>query len=49
MGDFFYIMMIFGGFLFVLGVVYPVLAILVYPVYRLLGGRDSFKEYIKSL
>ena len=31
------------------GVVYPTLAILFFPVYRLLGGRLDFFSYIKRL
>lgn len=37
------------GLCFLFGVVYPAFALLCYPVYRLLGGRDSLREYIRNL
>lgn len=34
---------------FLIGVVYPVCAILFYPIYRLLGGDLKFGEYVRRL
>ena len=34
---------------FLFGVVYPVCAILIYPIYRLFGGNMKFCEYVRSL
>lgn len=36
-------------FLAILGIVYPTLAVLVFPVYKVLGGRLSFYEYWRNL
>lgn len=36
-------------FCFLFGVVYPVCAILIYPIYRLFGGNMKFCEYVRSL
>lgn len=32
-----------------LGVAYPVAAILFYPIYRLFGGEQTFGEYVRCL
>jgi hypothetical protein len=42
-------MVVFGGLCFLFGVVYPVLAILVYPLYKLFGGDQDFCEYVRCL
>lgn len=34
---------------FLFGVIYPLLAIMIYPIYKFLGGKQDFKEYIRSL
>lgn len=34
---------------FIVGFVYPVCAAAFYPVYKKLGGRDSFEEYMWKL
>jgi hypothetical protein len=31
------------------GVVYPVAAILFYPMYKLFGGEQTFGEYVRCL
>lgn len=38
-----------GGFCFILGVVYPVCSILVYPFYRIFGGKQKFLDYLRDL
>lgn len=43
------ILFIIGGICFLLGVVYPVFAILVYPIYRFMGGDMKFVEYVRNL
>lgn len=49
MFEFVYIMAFFGGICFLFGVVYPVAAILCFPIYRALGGRQCLWDYICSL
>ena len=31
------------------GIGYPVIAILLYPIYAALGGKKNLREYIKNL
>ena len=38
-----------GGVCFTFGIVYPLIAILFYPIYRYMGGKKNFKEYVKGL
>lgn len=38
-----------GCFCLLLGVVYPLGALIVYPVYRKLGGRKRLADYMKGL
>ncbi|MBQ9168901.1 MAG: hypothetical protein IJX67_10925 [Oscillospiraceae bacterium] len=38
-----------GATCLIFGVIYPAAMVAIYPVYRFLGGRDSFREYIKHL
>jgi ABC-type branched-subunit amino acid transport system permease subunit len=45
----FWILMIMGGAGLLFGVVYPVGAILVYPLYRMFGGEMTFGEYVRCL
>lgn len=33
----------------ILGIVYPAISILIYPIYRAAGGRLSFKEYWRTV
>lgn len=44
-----YVLVIFTGFMFLLGVVYPVAAVLSFPIYRLFGGKLDLWSYIKNL
>ena len=37
------------GICFLLGVGYPICAILLYPIYTALGGKKNLREYIKNL
>ena len=47
--EWFYVLAAICGACFLFGVVYPATALLLYPIYRLLGGRDSLREYIRRL
>ena len=38
-----------GGTCFTFGIVYPLIAILIYPIYKYMGGEKSFMEYVKGL
>lgn len=38
-----------GGFCLFLGVVYPVCSILVYPFYRIFGGKQKFFDFLRDL
>lgn len=42
-------MIVFGGFCLLFGVGYPLIALLIYPIYRIRGGKQSLKEYMKDL
>jgi hypothetical protein len=44
-----YVLAVLSALCLVFGVVYPLVAVLLYPVYRRLGGRLSLREYIRSL
>lgn len=35
------------GFLFLVTVVIPCVAILFFPLYKLLGGTDTFRQYME--
>lgn len=37
------------GICFLLGVVYPLCAIIVYPFYVAFGGKQKFLDYMKNL
>ena len=45
----FYLLITIIGMCFLFGVVYPLCMILVYPFYRLFGGRKSFLNYLSDL
>lgn len=45
----FEILFTMAGICFLFGLVYPVGAVLFYPIYRLLGGDLKFGEYVRSL
>ena len=36
-------------FCFFFGIAYPIVMMLVYPLYRLLGGDDGFREYMSNI
>lgn len=38
-----------GGFCFLVGVVYPLCSILIYPFYRIFGGKQKFFDYLRDL
>ena len=38
-----------SGFCLLLGVVYPICAIIVYPLYVAFGGEQKFFDYMKKL
>ena len=38
-----------SGFCFLLGVVYPICAIIFYPIYVIFGGKQKFSDYMKNL
>ena len=40
---------VMAGVCLLFGVVYPVFAILIYPIYRLLGGNRKFCEYVRGM
>lgn len=37
------------GFCFLIGVVYPLCSILIYPLYRILGGKQKLYDYLRNL
>ena len=41
--------LLISGFLAVLGVGYPLFAIISYQIYRLLGGNQSFLDYMSEV
>lgn len=45
----FEVLFLVGGLCLILGVVYPACAILVYPFYKLMGGKRKFLDYMGSL
>lgn len=49
MFDLIFVLSIASGVCLIFGVVYPLLAILFYPIYRACGGRMKLREYIRSL
>ena len=49
MENIFVLLVVVFGICFLFGVVYPVCTILIYPIYRLLGGNMNFFEYVRSL
>ena len=49
MENIFWIAFALFGFFFIFGVIYPLAAALIYPIYRRHGGRKSFRAYMKSL
>ena len=38
-----------GGFLFAIGIVYPVVMIAIYPIYRKITGDKDFKKYLRDI
>lgn len=49
MENIFVLLMVVFGICFLFGVVYPLCAILFYPIYRLVGGDMKFVEYMRNL
>ena len=45
----FEVLFLVGGLCLILGVVYPVCSILVYPFYRILGGKQKFFDFMRDL
>ena len=43
------LLIVAGGMCFIFGIVYPLMAILFYPIYKYMGGKKNFKEYMKDL
>ena len=49
MENIFVLLVVVFGICFLFGVVYPLCAILFYPIYRLFGGDMKFGEYVRIL
>ena len=47
--EFFVLMVMLGVFGVLLGVIYPAFMALIYPVYKELGGKMKFKEYMNNI
>lgn len=47
--EMFLLIMAIGGIGILFGIVYPLTALLFYPVYRFLGGRKGIKKYMKGI
>ena len=45
----FEVLFLVGGLCLILGVVYPACAILAYPLYRFMGGKQKFLDYMRNL
>lgn len=43
------VLIVFCGMCFFFGVVYPLAAMMFYPLYKKLGGKQNFKDYVRSL
>lgn len=43
------LLLVIGGMLLMLGVVYPVVAILAFPIYSRITGDRDFRSYIRNL
>ena len=43
------ILFVIFGICFLFVVVYPICAIILYPIYTALGGKENLNEYIKKL
>lgn len=37
------------GFCFLIGVGYPLFSVLIYPLYRILGGKKKLNNYLRDL
>ena len=37
-----------GAICFLFGVVYPLMVTLIFPIYKALGGKKKFKEYMEE-
>lgn len=42
-------MLVIGGFCLILGGVYPLVAILLFPIYSLVTGDKNFFRYLREL
>lgn len=47
--EFFVLIIMLGAFGFLLGVVYPAFMAAIYPVYKELGGKMKFKDYMNNI
>ena len=47
--EFFVFMVMLGAFGVLLGVIYPAVMALIYPLYKELGGKMKFKEYMDNI
>lgn len=49
MNDVVFLLALPVGLCLVFGVIYPAAAVLLYPAYKRLGGKLSFREYVSNI
>ena len=49
MTNLFWFLAVVGGLCFLFGIVYPLLAVIFYPLYKMFGGELDFGEYVRCL